>query len=240
MLRSFGLPGTINGAERMKLVSRDENNKEILDAKGNIQYVTQPRFLIVTKDEKGEPLMATIIRRDHEGKIIPGTTEIEINMRMNPVTRQAEPGSGQKVLAQVVKVPTSKSIPNPAYYEPKKDDKGNVIGHVGYDFTTHGVRKLSIPENYRPQTEAPYLTQADARVLAAQKKTEQLEGQISEQNLKIDQLIELVKSQANPVAVAPVVVEKTSEDVTEITDDQITEAIKKTPGLFDRIKNVLN
>ena len=241
MLRTFGLPGLINGTERTKLVKRDSDGKEVLDSKNQLQYEAKPRFIVTDKDESGEPLMTSIVRRDHEGKIIPGTTEIEVNMHMDPLTRKAIPGTGVKVLASVVKVPTSRSFPNPEYFEQIKDDKGNVTGHIGYDFHVNGVRKLAMPKNYRPQTEAPYLTQADANTLAAQRKTEQLEKQVSDANEKINQLIELVTNSLKPVDVAPVVKDTAPvEETKEVTDEEMLEAVKKTPGLFERIKNVLN
>lgn len=207
-LKSFGLPGSINGPERMLLLKRDSDGKPDLDKDGNNQYVQQPRFLVVSTDEDGKQLTTKLIRRDHKGDIIPGPTEIEINMRMDPTTRQAIPGSGIKVFAQVVDIPTSKSVPNPAYYEPVTNDKGHVTAFTGFDFHVDGTRKKAVPENYKPQTAAVYETAVDARIVSYQKQVANLETGIKAQSDKIDALINSLKPAD---VIAPVVADVKQE-----------------------------
>lgn len=188
-IKSFGLPGTINGHDRMKITKRDaDGNPVLVDGKEVLE--AKPMFI-------PRAIKTKIIRRDHEGKIIPGPTEIEINMSMDRVTRKAIPGTGQKVLAQVVEVDSTEYIPNPEYFEPVKDDAGNVKSFKGYNFTTSGVRKLAMPENYEAQTQVPLMTQADARVIAAQKESSNLKEQVTEQNAKIDNLTNLITELLN-------------------------------------------
>lgn len=149
---------------------------------------TEPRLLEVKKTYR-VPLYAG-------GILKPGRDEFEIGMAIDPVTKKAIPGSGQKVFVQLYDKEVVEYVLNPKYYEPVTEVNGKgetiVTSFKKFGFIPSNpdgsMNRFELPKVITDGSANGYASQADAQRMAEYKERQGMKAEF----IKMQELIQTI------------------------------------------------